>query len=98
MGDPCRIGPYGCARVVPDFVSAEDDIAIAGEAGNGVDAVAAALALRPSATLMDLRMPDVDGVEAIARIKALYDKLGVADRAAAVAHAYDANILTPRNS
>ena len=28
----------------------------------------------------------------------IYAKLGVADRAAAVAHAYDSNILTPRNS
>ena len=28
----------------------------------------------------------------------IYDKLGVADRAAAVAHVYDSNILTPRNS
>ena len=52
------------------LLAAEDDIDIVGEAGNGADAVAAALALRPSATLMDLRMPDVDGVEAIARIKA----------------------------
>ena len=190
------------------LLGAEDDIEIVGEAGNGGDAVAAALALRPSATLMDLRMPDVDGVEATARIKSewpdaaivvlttydtdeaivraieagasgyllkdappetlldairraaagetvlappvarrliervrdpaagalsrreievlrevasgntnaqiadqlhisqatvkthllhIYDKLGVADRAAAVAHAYDSNILTPRN-
>ncbi len=28
----------------------------------------------------------------------VYDKLGVTDRAAAVAHAYESNILTPRNS
>jgi DNA-binding NarL/FixJ family response regulator len=191
------------------LLGAEDDIDVVGEAGNGADAVTAALALRPSVTLMDLRMPDVDGVEAIARIEAewpdaaiivlttydtdeaivraieagatgyllkdappetlldavrraaagetvlappvarrliervrnpaagalsqreievlrevaagntnaqiadrlhisqatvkthllhIYDKLGVADRAAAVAHAYDSNILTPRNS
>ena len=52
------------------LLAAEDDIDVVGEAGNGADAVAAALALRPSVTLMDLRMPDVDGVEAIARITA----------------------------
>ncbi len=52
------------------LLGAEDDIDVIGEAGNGADAVAAALALRPSATLMDLRMPGVDGVDAIAQITA----------------------------
>ncbi len=45
------------------------DIELVGEAGNGVAAVAEAQALHPDVILMDLVMPDMDGVEAIRRIK-----------------------------
>ena len=41
-----------------------------GEAASGTEAVAAWRTLRPSVVLMDLQMPDGDGVEAIARIRA----------------------------
>ncbi|MEV0569116.1 response regulator transcription factor [Dactylosporangium sp. NPDC050588] len=40
------------------------DIEIVGEAGNGGTAVALARQLRPDVVLMDIRMPDVDGVTA----------------------------------
>ena len=39
-----------------------------GEARNGVEAIAQFKALQPDVTLMDLRMPDMSGVEAIAAI------------------------------
>ena len=42
---------------------------IVGEAGSGNEAVAKAAALQPDVVLMDLRMPDGDGVEAIRKIK-----------------------------
>src|SRR6202042_17681 len=44
---------------------------VAGEAGNGAEAVTRARALRPDVVLMDLRMPDVDGVTAIKRLSEL---------------------------
>jgi DNA-binding NarL/FixJ family response regulator len=44
---------------------------IVGEAVDGADAVTKALDLRPDVVLIDLRMPDVDGIEATRNIKAL---------------------------
>ncbi|HWN23289.1 MAG TPA: response regulator [Gaiellaceae bacterium] len=48
-----------------------DDIAVVGEAADGEDAVALALALAPDVVLMGLRMPFVDGIDATRRIKQL---------------------------
>jgi len=45
-------------------------IAVVGEASNGQGAVAEALALDPDVILMDLAMPEMDGIEAIRQITA----------------------------
>lgn len=45
------------------------DIAVVGEARTGREAVAAAERLRPHVVLMDISMPELDGVEACARIR-----------------------------
>lgn len=42
-----------------------DDIRVIGEADNGIDAVRIARQLRPDVVLMDLRMPNGDGLDAI---------------------------------
>jgi DNA-binding NarL/FixJ family response regulator len=42
----------------------EDGIEVVGEAANGREAVAAAAELRPDVVVMDLRMPEMDGLEA----------------------------------
>jgi DNA-binding NarL/FixJ family response regulator len=51
------------------MLAAEPDIDVAGEAGSGDEAVSLGRALRPDVILMDLRMPDGDGVTAITRIR-----------------------------
>ncbi|MDQ0279970.1 DNA-binding NarL/FixJ family response regulator [Rhodococcus fascians] len=51
------------------ILEAEDDIEVIGEAGDGADAVSMAVALRPDVVLMDVRMPNVDGITATAAIE-----------------------------
>ena len=47
----------------------EDDLAVIAQAANGREAVAKALELLPDVILMDLQMPEMDGVAAIIEIK-----------------------------
>ncbi|AGM02959.1 response regulator transcription factor [Amycolatopsis keratiniphila] len=49
-----------------------DDIDVVGEAGDGAEAVALVADLDPDVVLMDIRMPEMDGVEATAAIAAAH--------------------------
>jgi two-component system NarL family response regulator len=56
---------------VVNIISHESDLQVVAEAADGAEAVAAFEQHRPDVTLMDLRMPVLEGVEAVRRIRQL---------------------------
>ncbi|MFI0235410.1 response regulator [Streptomyces sp. NPDC016845] len=52
------------------LISDTDDLEVAGEAGDGAEAVELAARLRPDVVVMDIRMPGTDGIEATRQIMA----------------------------
>ncbi|HEX9279350.1 MAG TPA: response regulator transcription factor [Gemmatimonadales bacterium] len=51
------------------MLAGQPDLEVVGEAADGAEAVALAPRLRPDVVLMDLRMPGMDGVDAIRKLR-----------------------------
>ena len=59
------------------LLGTDPDIDVIGEASDGREATEVALALRPSVIVMDLRMPELDGVAATQAIKQVWPEAAV---------------------
>jgi DNA-binding NarL/FixJ family response regulator len=64
LADDHSLVRKGFRRLLED----DPDITVVGEASNGTAAIEAAVRLRPRVVVMDLSMPDVDGMQATAQI------------------------------
>jgi DNA-binding NarL/FixJ family response regulator/class 3 adenylate cyclase len=79
--EPAAVGDGRLSLVIVDdqalvragfrmILDAEDDIDVVGEATNGAEAIEEVRRLRPDIVLMDVRMPELDGIEATRRLLA----------------------------
>jgi DNA-binding NarL/FixJ family response regulator len=64
-------------RGLVSLLEREADLVVVGQASNGRDALEQAVTLRPDVILMDVDMPEVDGIEATHRIREAWPRSAV---------------------
>lgn len=62
-------------RGVRDLLEAEDDLEVVGEAGTGEEAIARVGSARPDVAVVDLRLPDLDGIEVCRELRSRHPDL-----------------------
>ena len=60
-----------------ELLEREDDLEVAGEAGDGEEAVSVVKKLKPDVVIMDIAMPRLNGIEATKKIKTIYPSIAV---------------------
>lgn len=94
MSDPVRVLLVDDHTVLRSglrlLIEQQADLQVVGEADSGASGVAQALALRPDVVVMDLTLPDIDGVEATRRIRAAWSQARVL---ALTMHAEETHLL-----
>ena len=98
IADDQTLFRVGLARLLEE----DPRVEIVGQAGDGVEAVKLAGSISPDVVLMDLKMPNLDGIEATKQIayklkisektvrnhvSNMYEKLNIYDRSQAVLYA-----------
>ena len=72
------VDDHAAVRVgLADFLDAQEDLEIVGQAENGTEAVELSKSAAPDVVVMDIRMPELDGIEATRQIKEVRPATGV---------------------
>ena len=76
---------------IGSIIQGEKDMVVVGEASNGREAIKLFRSKRPDVTLMDLQMPDLNGIDAIATIRQEYPQARII-----VLTTYEGDVLARR--